>query len=200
MNIEQKMDEVLAVLHARKEDLNENLLAHCFRQAPEGLVVEFGVWEGSSLWTLVKVNHERTIYGFDSFRGLPEDWTEGNPQGRFDLKGRVPANLPSQVQLVPGWFEDTVPVFFREHDDPIAFVHIDCDLYSSTKAIFNVIGHRLDNTVVCFDEIAGYPEEREHELKAFAELLLDHNYSYELLGRTQMSFIQAGFRLKKGQS
>jgi macrocin-O-methyltransferase TylF-like protien len=51
-----------------------------------GLVCEFGVWRGDSLRRLAALFSERTIYGFDSFEGLPEDWKPGFPQGHFRLE------------------------------------------------------------------------------------------------------------------
>lgn len=50
----------------------------------EGLILEFGVWRGGT------INHiagktKRTVYGFDSFEGLPEDWFTGVPKGHFRL-------------------------------------------------------------------------------------------------------------------
>ena len=38
-----------------------------------GHILEFGVGEGRSL-RLLKALTDKTIYGFDSFDGLPEDW------------------------------------------------------------------------------------------------------------------------------
>ena len=51
-------------------------------------------------------------------------------------------------------------------------MHIDCDLYSSTKTIFdNFEEFILEGTVILFDEIIGYDYFRQHEYKAFVEFL-----------------------------
>src|SRR5580658_354333 len=40
----------------------------------DGLVLEFGVYRGNTLAAIARAD-PRTAHGFDSFKGLPEDWT-----------------------------------------------------------------------------------------------------------------------------
>lgn len=126
-------------------------LAHCAAAAPsEGWVCEFGVWEGESLRILAGLFKPRTVYGFDSFEGLPEDWIKPLfPKGRFKLDA-LPAGMPSNVLLVPGMFEDTLPAFGLA-DKLVAFAHVDCDLFSSTKTVLEHIRF-APGAVVVFDE------------------------------------------------
>src|SRR5208337_4301303 len=44
------------------------------RAKTEGLFMEIGVWSGSSINTLATRLPGKTIYGFDSFEGLKEDY------------------------------------------------------------------------------------------------------------------------------
>jgi hypothetical protein len=61
--------------------------------------------------------------------------------------------VATNVKLVSGLFEDTLPKFVLEHPEPTAFVHIDSDLYSSAKTILTYIGPSLiKGSVVVFDE------------------------------------------------
>ena len=53
--------------------------------APTGLVLEFGVWKGTSLHHLTTRLSSRKVYGFDSFEGLPETWGSVLPKGTFKL-------------------------------------------------------------------------------------------------------------------
>ena len=46
----------------------------------------------------------------------------------------------SNVRLYRGWFEDTLPAFCEQHPGPIAFLHLDADLYSSTRTVFDLLG------------------------------------------------------------
>ena len=128
-----------------------------------GIALEFGV--GSGLSTSMIAAHIPVV-GFDSFQGLPEDWREGFPKGSF-------AYDPPEIEntkMVVGMFEDTLPRFHWEGLRRITLVHIDCDLYSSTKAILDNIPPRLlRGAYICFDEWHGYEGCEEHEQRAWRE-------------------------------
>jgi hypothetical protein len=146
----------------------------------DGMVAEFGVYKGTSLTQIAKFFPERTVHGFDSFVGLPTAWGgTSKGAGAFDI-GAQPPRLPvSNVEFHVGWFDETVPVFAREHSGPFAFAHLDADLYSSTKTVFDTLGDWfVAGTVVVFDEYFGYHGWQRHEHKAF----------HEFLERTEMSF------------
>jgi len=148
---------------------------------PEGLFMEFGVSSGSTIKRLAKFVPD-IIYGFDSFEGLPEEWTGhgGMPKGSFRCD--PPKELPANVVIVKGLFQDTLPGFLERHPGPVSFAHIDCDLYSATKFVLGALVHRLDGAVLAFDEITG-PECYElHEGKAFREFLSEAGYTAEFLG------------------
>jgi hypothetical protein len=146
----------------------------------EGLFAEFGVWRGTTINMIAEqVGDRTTVHGFDSFEGLPEDWHGPYRKGLFHMKGTLPQVRPN-VRLYPGWFEATVPRFAAEHPStPVAFLHVDCDLYSSTKTIFDHLGERLrPGSVIVFDEYFNYPDWREHEYKAFQELVAARRLRY----------------------
>ena len=133
-----------------------------------GVALEFGVFEGKTLRIISEFFLERT-YGFDSFNGLPEDWREGFPKGAFKID-----NIPDipEANLVVGMFESTLESFLSDLNFPIAFVHIDCDLYSSTKYILDKMNSYIEpNCVLLFDELINYPGFEKHEFKALNEWL-----------------------------
>jgi Macrocin-O-methyltransferase (TylF) len=149
----------------------QDLLGFALSQVPSdlGLFLEFGVFSGTSINFIAKNRPQSTIYGFDSFKGLPETWRPGFPKGAFSL-----SNLPNvveNVELIHGWFDRTLPTFCEEHPDkPVAFLHVDCDLYSSTQTIFSLLKNRfIPGTIVVFDEYFNYPGWQLHESKAFGE-------------------------------
>jgi hypothetical protein len=152
--------------------------------ATEGCFMEFGVWKGDSIKYLAAKTKE-PVYGFDSFEGLPEAWVLGYDEERFRLDG-LPT-VPEQVNLVKGWYDDTVPNFASENKTKLALAHIDCDLYSSTKTIFNHLGPRfVPGSVIVFDEYFNYPGWRDDgEFKAFQEFIGSSDLDYEYLGFTQ---------------
>ena len=65
--------------------------------------LEFGVYTGSSVNKFAQYLKGRPIYGFDSFRGLREDWVGHELSfGTFDLDGKVP-KLNKNVIPIKGW-------------------------------------------------------------------------------------------------
>ncbi len=147
-------------------------------------MMEFGVFKGDSLDFIATYNPTRTVYGFDSFMGLPERWT-CDPAGMFSTNGPLPEVKPN-VRLVEGWFEDTVPRFTEEHKENCSFVHIDCDLYSSTKTVLDGLWDRIvPGTVIVFDEYFNYPGWQQHEFRAFQEFTDAYGVEYEYIGYCQ---------------
>ena len=153
---------------------------------PAGLLLEFGVFDGASLRFLAE-RTERMIHGFDTFTGLPQHdgiavWKRHKELGTFDVKGKLPA-VPANVQLHVGLFEDTLPGFLATHNESVAFLHIDCDLYSSTRTIFSALGERIvAGTIILFDEYFNYPGWQFGEYKAFQELIKERKLEYTMLG------------------
>jgi Macrocin-O-methyltransferase (TylF) len=76
-----------------------------------------------------------------------------------------------------------LPRWLRDHPGPVAFIHVDCDLYSSTKIILTQLAERLaPGTVIVFDEYFNYPNWEQHEYRAFQEFVGDHGARYRYLG------------------
>ena len=145
----------------------------------DGLVLEFGVYNGKSIRNIASIV-KTEVHGFDSFEGIPENWND-EPSGSYSAQGELPS-VPSNVRLHQGWFEDTIPLFKKEYPGPIRFMNIDCDLYSSTKTIFDLLGPQITSgTVIVFDEFIGYKSWKDDEFKAFQEAVTQYQWRYELL-------------------
>eukprot|EP00977_Amphora_coffeiformis_P018519 scaffold6562_cov163-Amphora_coffeaeformis.AAC.6 len=211
------------------------LLRVALDRAPvAGQYLAFGVHEGKDLVRMaafVAAAHRRdkttstVFHGFDSFRGLPEDWDNGQhvvsstssgsgggsilafAAGTFDLKGVLPCltalqknlnlgkrsavytstagNHPPTIVLHPGWFEDTVPAFFNLHsNEPIAFVHADADLYSSTMTFLTEMCRRRllrKGSVIVFDEYTNYLNWEQGEYRAWIETCETFGISFEYI-------------------
>ena len=115
-----------------------------------GLYLEFGIWVGKTTKHIANKIKPNKLYGFDSFSGLPENWASAATKGYFSLNGEIP-KLPENVVVHKGWFADSLKEF--EVSEPISFIHIDCDVYSSTKTVFDHIGkHIVKGTIIVFDE------------------------------------------------
>ncbi len=148
----------------------------------KGLFLELGVCTGKTINFIGALNPHQTVYGFDSFEGLPEDWVRNDKVIRAGTFGFIhPDLLPPvlhNVKLVKGWFEDTLGDFMSSFpsDEPIAFLHIDSDLYSSAATAFKKLGDRIQpGTIIVFDEFYNYPGFENHEFKAFQEFLNERN-------------------------
>lgn len=142
----------------------------------KGIFMELGVCTGKTINFIAALNPHQKVYGFDSFEGLPEDWVRSDKifsMGTFGFKN--PNLLPPvlhNVELIKGWFSDTLKEFINTHEEPIAFLHIDSDIYSSAATAFQVLGSRIQpGTIIVFDELYNYPGYENHEFKAFQEFL-----------------------------
>ena len=146
----------------------------------QGLCCEFGVYRGDTINFIASLI-AREVHGFDSFSGLPEDWRQGHEKGTFAL-GALP-RVRQNVRLHEGWFEDTLPAFCQQYPGPVAFLHLDADLYSSTRTVFDLLGDRIvPGTVIAFDEFFNYPGWREGEYRAFHEFCHQRRAEVRYLG------------------
>jgi hypothetical protein len=181
--IEHNMSDALG-FDSQKELLEYSLAA----AKVDGHYLEFGVFTGGTIRFMAKRVGGRTIHGFDSFEGLPEAWGGFNlGGGAFDVKGRLP-RVPANVKLHRGWFEASLPPWLGANAGPAAFIHIDCDLYSSTKTIFTLLADRIvPGTVILFDEYFNFPNWERHEYKAFQEFVAERavKYTYLAFARQQ---------------
>ncbi|KAJ1638287.1 hypothetical protein T492DRAFT_833734 [Pavlovales sp. CCMP2436] len=165
---EQFVSSVLEVTgdqHALKAGMT------CTRQ--RGLWLEFGVYRGETLRKLAQYARQArkadVVFGFDGFMGLPEKWREPPSMrmskyvacGSFSLKGRPP-------------FSKGQGIDFEHARQPLAMLHADVDLSSSTDVIFKELwAAKLlqPGVVIIFDELLNYKEYMKHEILALWELM-----------------------------
>ena len=162
-------------------------LTEAVRIRPPGHVLEFGVFQGDSLRHIARQVPE-TVHGFDSFQGLPEDWTfhivgpNDHPKGYFAMQDWTVFDWPGNSRIWPGWFSDTIPKWLAEVPGNIGMIHIDSDLYSSARDILFGLNERIvPGTVLVFDELylgwedagAQYPNWRAHEWRALQEWMAE---------------------------
>ncbi|SIT09144.1 Macrocin-O-methyltransferase (TylF) [Roseivivax lentus] len=172
-----------AMLFPEKRQIRKYCLSRAVaRHGTGGLFAEFGVWRGHGVNLFAKQLPDTTIWGFDSFEGLEEDWTghaKGGQAGRFTLKGQLP-EVAENVALVKGWVQDTVPDWLARHPEAqVTFAHLDLDTYTPTRFVLGALRPRLRaGSVVLFDELYGYPGWRHHEWKAMQEVLAEDAYRF----------------------
>jgi O-methyltransferase len=170
-----------------------------------GDYLEFGVFRGQSFIMAYQLGHDLDMrfFAFDSFQGLPRDeesWKRGQFRADTDYFLRsvrkAGADL-DRVVLVPGYYEELslsdVPGLQRA-----AVIHIDCDLYSSTREALRLVeGIIGKGTMVIFDDWFLFdhrPNPAEHgEQRAFLEWKEAHRFEpFQEAVRWHKSFICTG--------
>ncbi len=147
-----------------------------------GMALEFGVASGHTLRLMVEGLPGRKVVGFDVFTGLTETWRTGFPAGAFAQK--LLPDVPG-ADLVVGLFDESLPGFLAEHDEPVAFLHLDADLYSSTRTVLDLVGPRLvAGSVVLFDEYFNYPGWQAGEHRAWQEYVERAGLTFRYEGYT----------------
>ena len=172
--IKKKMDRAIPLPTAR------HVLENAISEARiDGHFIEFGVYKGGTIKFIAQTVPNRQIHGFDSFHGLSEQWS-GN-RSMFDAKGKLP-KVPGNVTLHKGLFSDSLPGWLSRYQGPVSLIHIDCDLYSSAKSIFDLLGQRIvPGTIIVFDEYFNYHNWQQHEFKAFQEFVHSRKVKYEYI-------------------
>lgn len=128
-----------------------------------GDVIELGVGLGGMSVFLAKLTGRRLV-ALDSFEGLPEPhpvhdnpyFLRGVYDGETPLIDRVRAlvvehEVDAQVQLVPGFFEDTVGKLPPQAS--YVFAHLDSDLHASVLVSLEAVYDRVvDGGVIVIDD------------------------------------------------
>ncbi|MGD0638735.1 MAG: TylF/MycF/NovP-related O-methyltransferase, partial [Nitrososphaerales archaeon] len=137
-----------------------------------GNIIEFGVADGTSTRIIRNelLRHQvgklsgqtKRIYACDSFEGLPQKF-ENAEVGAF--AGPIP-RIPG-VQIVKGYFDDSLTPELAETVGPVALASLDADLYSSTTTALRWLTPLLKTgSLLLFDEYLG---ENESEKRAHDE-------------------------------
>lgn len=153
-----------------------------------GDYLEFGVSRGTSMACVYQAMRDLEVrmrlIGFDSFEGMPgeaawQGWHPGQYSStitatrRYLRRHGVPA---SEVELVKGWFDDTLTDDTRRRFGigVASLIMIDCDIYTSSKAALDFCAPHIDDrSVIMFDDW-GYREKAVGQREAFEEFLAEH--------------------------
>jgi len=147
---------------------------------------EFGVYKSASACMLRALqNPSNELHLFDSFEdGLPEPWHKAD---RHHEKGDLSSSINDvppclyydpKVVIHAGFFDATLPEWKQR--PPLGLVHINCDLYSSTKTVLDSIDKQIERgTVLIFDPVFGYPTAAEDEQLALIEWINETDRTLE---------------------
>lgn len=137
-----------------------NLIKYSTRCANiAGEMVEFGVYRGGSLEILAKFNPNKTIFGIDSFMGVPAPSNQDNyhKEGDFSdvdyaaISGYFKMLYPN-VRIIRG-FSPGVFNFFDQPGTAFSFVHVDVDMYQSVMDAIAFFWKRMmPGGMILFDD------------------------------------------------
>ena len=161
-----------------------------------GLILEFGVHSGSTINFISNILKNNTVYGFDSFEGLPEDWNISyNEKFNKHKKGYFSVDLLPKVNenviLVKGFFDQTLDLWIKKNNPKkIQFLHVDSDLYSSAIFVLKKLNkYIVPETVIVFDEFYPWGRKRyetweQHEYRALKEWVEEFDREFIILSRS----------------
>lgn len=168
--------------------IHKHLIESTDKVSIDGYWCEFGVKQGRSLRWLIDRYPSQVIHGFDSWQGLPEDWDHG--VGKVADMSCDQPTVPAHIKLHKGWFKDTLPEWKQKYNGPIAFLHMDADIYSSTKEVLISLNEQIvPGTVITFDEFCNFrlsgkmSKWQNQEFLALIEWLTEYNRQVQPLNR-----------------
>ena len=173
----------------------------------EGDIVECGVGKGRTFLALAFLASQegkgRKLWGFDSFEGFPEpsqedisfrnpkrgDWSgyEITIKHIYSILNGASINkdfVRNNIKIVKGFFNQTLPSFGA----PIAFLHIDADLYDSYKNVLKILFPKVvKGGIVLFDEYK--TDKWPGATKAVDEFFADKPYKIQKDERASKYFL-----------
>jgi hypothetical protein len=127
--------------------LKKNLIGH---------VAECGVYKGGSARLLATIFPNKKIFLFDSFDGMHENDTLPNGHHKGDFSDTSLSQIQNYLDDKPNcvFFPGCLPESASSlTDEQFCFVHIDLDLYQSTKTAINLFWPRLvEGGFMVFDD------------------------------------------------
>ena len=145
--------------------------------------LEFGVWKGKSItrWSQLNDAPDSRFIGFDTFEGLPENWTPDQPKGTFSTQGLMPSINDQRVSFEKGLFQRTLyPFLERTKQDRQLVINVDCDLYSSTLFVLSAMDRYFrPGTRIIFDDFYSL----NHEFQAFVDYDRAFNRKWKAIGK-----------------
>ena len=152
--------------------------------------LEFGVATGESFkWFAQRMNHtESTLYGFDTFDGLPEDWGPFK-KGAFSNDNKIPVINDARCNFYKGIFQQTLPAFLKDFDNSKRnVIMLDADLYTATLFVLtNLAPFLKKGDIIFFDEFV-VPT---HEFKAYLDFTESYYMNLELIAAANNYYFSA---------
>jgi hypothetical protein len=150
----------------------------------KGDIVEFGVWNGNNLIGIKKIHDylklKKKIIGYDHFKGMPKnsrDFERNSFRGDLKfLKNLIKFYNFKNIELI----NDDI-LNLKNHLSKfkkLSFVYIDCDLYSTTEKILELLSKKLSKGgLIVFDE-GNLNIKKSGETKALKEFFIKNKKNF----------------------
>lgn len=131
----------------------ENLtdLTELVSRAPDGNLIEVGVYKGGSAWAIQQAGRGRILHLFDTFTGIPyADPGDIVQIAHFsDTSAEAVQQAFPKAVIYAGLFPDTFPDSLHN----IAFMHVDCDQHRGCAAAIKLWQERgVSGAIIAFDD------------------------------------------------
>jgi len=163
----------------------------------KGDILEFGVACAGTIRDIAPINSDKTVYGFDHFKGLEQTKQEtpdyaGWYKGAFRLEGSEYRQTYDRVVEDCAQFPNITLVVqdIHELNEPsdygiakISAVHIDVDIYEPTVSSLNFVDKcEWDEIYMRFDDWHGHePDYDQHERLACKEWIDRNGYGVNVM-------------------
>ena len=132
------------------KDIEQHLRYALSQVSTQGLFLEFGVRDRRT-FNIIK-EYSSVVHGFDSWTGMPWPWqltrlVEPAKTGPHLAAKTIPKTDDTQI-FWSGLFEDTLPKFIKEYNQPISFLHIDSNYYQSATQVLTALDNNVTNDTV----------------------------------------------------
>ena len=132
-----------------------------------GDYLEFGVYRGASFIMASQLagkyqQESMRFFAFDSFQGLPDSEGEAFQKGEYQCSREMFTKIIKQsgmdadkVKIIEGLYEDSLTDSVKSvyNLDWASIIHIDCDIYTSTKGALQFVEDLIrPGSVIIFDD------------------------------------------------
>jgi len=145
----------------------------------EGDYIEFGMLNGKTLLHSYKVSKKLNLHkninfwGLDSFEGFPVEnhnfYKSENFKSSYK-KALKTFNKYTKVNIVKGFFSESLQISLLDNVSKLSFVYVDCDIYESSLDIFPYIKKRIQpGSFIMIDDYSSIDHNNKSIAKAFLE-------------------------------
>tara|TARA_B100000902_G_scaffold392909_1_gene446111 strand:+ start:403 stop:1044 length:642 start_codon:yes stop_codon:yes gene_type:complete len=153
-----------------------------------GDYIEFGIFKGKSLYHSVKVAKKINLYnyikfwGLDSFKGFPvENHNFYKSKNFLSSEEEVKKSFTKykNVEIIEGFFEESVELNRLKSIDKISFAFIDCDIYESAETAFNFVKDKISpGGFIMIDDFTSLDTNGNYIGKSFFNIFKDRQIMF----------------------